>query len=77
MHMETKKLLIKNGTLVNSHKSYKSDILIEDGKIKEIAPQINDESIKIIDANNTLNKKGIFCDHFSLVDHTNLFLDTL
>ena len=52
MDMETKKLLIKNGTLVNSHKSYKSDILIEDGKIKEIAPQINDESIKIIDANN-------------------------
>ena len=52
MDMETKKLLIKNGTLVNSNKSYKSDILIEDGKIKEIAPQINNESISTIDATN-------------------------
>ena len=52
MDMETKKLLIKNGTLVNSNKSYKSDILIQDGKIKEIAPQINDESISTIDATN-------------------------
>ncbi len=26
---------------------------------------------------NTLNKSGIFCDHFSLVDNTNLFLDSL
>ena len=34
MDMETKKLLIKNGTLVNSYENYKSDILIEDGIIK-------------------------------------------
>ena len=50
--MKRQKLLIKNGTLITSSKVYKSDILIEDGIIKKISPQINDECINIIDASN-------------------------
>ena len=38
---------------------------------------ISHMTLEVQKVNNTLNKKGIFCDHFSLVDHTNLFLDTL
>ena len=50
--MKIQKLLIKNGTLVNSNKVYKSDIQIEDGVIKEVSSQINDENAKIINATN-------------------------
>ena len=50
--MKRQKLLIKNGTLINSTKVYKSDILIEDGIIKKISPQINDECTNVIDASN-------------------------
>ncbi len=50
--MIPQKLLIKNGTLVNSSKIYKSDILLENGFIKDVAAQINDEDAKIIDATN-------------------------
>ena len=52
MNMKRQKLLIKNGTLVNSNKSYRSDILIENGRIREIAPEINGKSINTIDASN-------------------------
>ena len=48
--MEQQKLLIKNGTLVNSEKFYESDILIENGSIKKIAPNINEASSRVIDA---------------------------
>ena len=50
--MEKQKLLIKNGTLVDSEKFYESDILIENGVIKKIAPNIIEESSNVIDAKN-------------------------
>ena len=52
MPMEKQKLLIKNGTLVDSQRLYQSDILIENGRIKKIAPTIDEQSTNIIDAKN-------------------------
>ncbi len=48
-----KNLLIKNGTVLDpfKNKEYKSDILIEDGKIKELADNISEKKVaKVIDA---------------------------
>ena len=52
MAMEKQKLLIKNGTLVDSQRLYQSDILIENGRIKKIAPNIDGQSTNVIDAKN-------------------------
>ncbi len=38
---------------------------------------ISHMTLEVQKVNDRLNKKGIFCDHFSLVDHTNLFIETL
>ncbi len=43
-------ILIKNGTIVNSKKSFLSDIFIENNIIKQIAPKIDIEANEIIDA---------------------------
>ncbi|MDD2493790.1 MAG: dihydropyrimidinase, partial [Tissierellia bacterium] len=45
-------LLIKNGVINTSNKSYKADILIENEKIKEIGTNLNSYSHEIIDASN-------------------------
>ena len=42
--------LIKNAQIVNEGKIYKSDVLIEDKIIKEIATEITIEADQIIDA---------------------------
>ena len=42
-------LLIKNGFVVSEKDTYKADILIEDGKIKEIGNNINADC-RVIDA---------------------------
>ena len=44
------KLLIKNGTIVNADEVKKSDILIVDGKISEIAENVQDDNAEILDA---------------------------
>lgn len=44
------KTLIKNGTVVTASAEYKADILIEDGKIKEIGKNLAVEAENIYDA---------------------------
>ena len=44
------KTLIKNGTVVTASAEYKADILIEDGKIKEIGENLAVEAENIYDA---------------------------
>src|SRR5882762_1775642 len=45
------KILIKNATLINEGKSFKSDVLIIDGKITSVKPEISaDENTNVIDA---------------------------
>ena len=58
--------LIKNATLVNEGKVFASDVLIEKQKIKKIAPQIDVDAQKIIDAKGLHLLPGIIDDqvHF-------------
>ena len=61
------RILIKNATLVNENKIYKSDLLIENDVIKEIATNISEENLdKIIDAEGQYLLPGIIDDqvHF-------------
>ncbi|QIV95165.1 dihydroorotase [Allofrancisella frigidaquae] len=48
--MSTQSLLIKNATVVNEGKIFKSDIFIENGKITQINSDINKNADKVIDA---------------------------
>ena len=59
--------LIKNATLVNEGKSFRSDVLIVDGKIASVKPFITvEENIKIIDATGLHLLPGVIDDqvHF-------------
>jgi dihydroorotase len=61
------KILIKNATLVNENKIFKSDLLIENDLIKEIAENISCDNVdKIIDAEGEYLLPGIIDDqvHF-------------
>lgn len=44
------KKVIKNGTIVTAADTYQANILIEDGKVKSIGSQINDDGAEVIDA---------------------------
>ena len=61
-------LLIQNGTLVTSTKTYQSDILISNGKIIQISEKINPPTSKteIIDATNKLILPGAIDGHTHL-----------
>ena len=48
--MSSNTILIKNGLLVNSEKVFKSDILIENKKIKSIQHEIDQKDCRVIDA---------------------------
>lgn len=48
--MQTKSLLIKNGSLVSSSGIIKSDVFILNGKIAKIAQCLNDQADRVIDA---------------------------
>ena len=58
--------LIKNATLVNEGKSYKSDVLIENHRIKKIATEISINADKIINADALHLLPGVIDDqvHF-------------
>ena len=58
--------LIKNAQIVNEGKIYKSDVLIEDKIIKEIATEITIEADQIIDAEGLHLLPGVIDDqvHF-------------
>ena len=58
--------LIKNATLVNEGKIYQSDVLIENQKIKKIAPKITIDADQIIDAKGLHLFPGVIDDqvHF-------------
>ena len=43
-------ILIKNGTVVRSTGRKKADVLIKDGKIRRIAPEIDAKADRVIDA---------------------------
>ncbi len=58
--------LIKNSTLVNEGKTYRADVLIENQKIKKIAPKISKNYEQIIDASGLYLLPGVIDDqvHF-------------
>lgn len=58
-------ILIKNGLLTDNKKSEKSDILIKDGKIAQVAPVINADSkdCKVIDAEGKMVMPGMIDAH--------------
>jgi len=58
-----KKLLIKNGNIVNSGKIEKADILIENDKIKEIGENLTLKEGEIIDAKGNYILPGIIDSH--------------
>lgn len=60
------KILIKNGTLctmTEQCENRKGDILVEDGKIAAICPEIQDEDAKIIDASGLYVMPGLIDAH--------------
>jgi len=59
-------LLIKNGTIVNEGKVFKSDILIKDEFIAKVGPDIQDAADKVIDASGLHIFPGVIDDqvHF-------------
>ena len=57
--MQSKSLLIKNGSLVSSSRILKSDIFISNGKITQIDHQLNVDADKIIDVLNSKKIKGV------------------
>ena len=60
------KLLIKNGTIVNADEVKKSDILIVDGKISEIAENVKDNNAEILDASGKYVLPGLIDLHVHL-----------
>ena len=48
--MSTQSLLIKNATVVNEGKSFRSDVLVKNGKIASITANITETADKVIDA---------------------------
>ena len=62
-------LLVKNGIIVTASDTYKGDIYIEDGTIKEIGINLNKEADEIIDA------KGKYVIPGGVDVHTHFNLD--
>ncbi|AJC48362.1 dihydroorotase [Allofrancisella guangzhouensis] len=64
--MSTQSLLIKNATVVNEGKIFKSDVFIENDKITQINNQINKTADKVIDASGLYLLPGMIDDqvHF-------------
>ena len=58
-------LLIKNGRVVDPHNNVDDflDVLVEEGKIKGIAPEINAENAAVIDASNRVVAPGLIDMH--------------
>ena len=57
------KTLLKNGTLVSGDGSRREDLLIEDGIIKETAPQITEEADEVIDMTGKILFPGFIDGH--------------
>jgi len=73
-------LLIKNGRVIDPANNIdgKFDILVKDGKIAEISPQIsNDENCKIIDASEMWVTPGLVDMHVHLRDPGGLHKETI
>ncbi len=69
------KTLIKNGQLVLSEGCFKGDLLIENDKIAQVAPQINDDDAQIYDAQGGYIFPG-FIDAHTHLDMTNALATT-
>lgn len=74
-------LLIKNGTIVTASDTYKGNIFIENGIIKEITKDLieykknlNDKSVKVIDANGKYVVPGGVDPHTHFNLHVNNFI---
>ncbi len=65
----TLNLIIKNGLINDNEKSYKANILIENGLIKQIGENLNQENYKTLDADNKLIMPG------GIDVHTHMDLD--
>lgn len=58
-------IIIKNGNIHDGtlNEAYKADLAIKDGKIVKIAPNINESSKEILDANNRIVSPGFIDSH--------------
>ena len=57
--MKNYKILIKNGTIVDSKTQMKKDVLISNGKIKKVEKNINSQADRIIDASQKFIIPGV------------------
>lgn len=57
------RILIKNGTVVRSTGKRKADVLVKDGKIVKIAPEIESEADRVIDATGCFIFAGFIDTH--------------
>ena len=57
--MKNYKILIKNGTIVDSKTQIKKDVLISNGKIKKVEKNINSQADRIIDASQKFIIPGV------------------
>ncbi len=66
MTQAAKTILISQATVVNEGQQFVSDVLIADGRIKKIAPQISDTADTVIDAKGLMLLPGMIDDqvHF-------------
>ena len=57
--MKNYKILINNGTIVDSKTQTKKDVLISNGKIKKVEKNINSQADRIIDASQKFIIPGV------------------
>ena len=63
-----KTILIKNGRLVDARMDTTGDILVRDGKIAKIAPEIKEQADTMIDASGLAVLPGLVDMHVHLRD---------
>lgn len=62
------RLLIKNARIIDANKDFKSDLLVENGKISKIDPNIDLENIKVINGENYILMPSFIDLHTHLRD---------
>ena len=66
--MDSNSLLIKNGTVVSSSGRVLADVLIENGRITRVAPNLSEKNIRVIDADGLFILPGALDPHVHFRD---------
>jgi len=66
-------ILIKNGTIVNADKQFRGDILVQDGKIKTIKPNLNPDDYNNVEV---VNAAGMLLFPGGIDPHVHMHLPT-